>query len=61
MEEFDIDIVYRPGRWHGNVDGPTIAYEGVGDVLEDDDFPDAQSWPLMQKKHLKNIRKSFNI
>jgi len=41
MEEFDIDIVHRPGRWHGNVDGLTRAYEGVGDVLEDDDFPNA--------------------
>jgi len=41
MEEFDIDIVHRPGRRHGNVDGLTRAYEGVGDVLEDDDFPDA--------------------
>jgi len=41
MEEFDIDIVHRPGRWHGNVDGLTRAYEGVGDVSEDDDFPDA--------------------
>jgi hypothetical protein len=41
MEEFDIDIVHRPGRRHGNVNGLTRAYEGVGDVSEDDDFPDA--------------------
>jgi len=41
MEEFDIDIVHRLGGWHGNVDGLTKAYEGVGDVSEDDDFPDA--------------------
>jgi hypothetical protein len=40
MEEFDIDIVHRPGRRHGNVDGLTRAYEGVGDVSEDDDFLD---------------------
>ncbi len=40
MEEFDIDIVHRPGRWHGNVNGLTKAYEGVGDVSEDDDFLD---------------------
>jgi len=40
MEEFDIDIVHRPKRRHGNVDGLTRAYEGVGDVLKDDDFPD---------------------
>jgi hypothetical protein len=41
MEEFDIDIVHCPGRRHTNVDGLTRAYEGVGDVSEDDDFPDA--------------------
>jgi hypothetical protein len=41
MEEFDIDIVHRLGRRHGNVDGLTRTYEGVGDVSEDDDFPDA--------------------
>ncbi len=40
MEEFDVDIVHRPRRRHGNVDGLTRAYEGVGDVSEDDDFPD---------------------
>jgi hypothetical protein len=39
MEEFDIDIVDRPGRRHGNVDGLTKPYERMGDVLEDDDFP----------------------
>jgi hypothetical protein len=41
MEEFDNDIVHRPGKWHGNVDRLTRAYKGVGDVLEDDDFLDA--------------------
>jgi len=41
MEEFDINIVHRPGRQHDNVDGLTKTYEGVGDVLKDDDFPDA--------------------
>jgi len=40
MEEFDIDIVHHPGRRHGNVDGLTRAYEGMGDVSEDGDFPD---------------------
>jgi hypothetical protein len=40
MEEFDIDIVHRLGRRHGNVDGLTRAYEVVGVVLEDDDFSD---------------------
>jgi hypothetical protein len=41
MEEFDIDIIHRPGRRHGNVDGLTRAYEGMGDVSGDDDFPNA--------------------
>jgi len=41
MEKIDIDIVNHPGRRHGNVDGLTRAYEGVGDVSEDDDFSDA--------------------
>jgi len=41
MEKFDIDIVHRPGRRHGNVDGLIRAYEGVGDVSKDDDFLDA--------------------
>jgi hypothetical protein len=41
MEEFNFDIIHRLGRQHGNVDGLTMAYEGVGDVLEDDDFPNA--------------------
>jgi len=40
MEEFNIDIVHRPGRRHGNVDGLTRTYKGVGVVSEDDDFPD---------------------
>jgi hypothetical protein len=38
MDEFDIDIVHCPRRRHDNVDGFTRAYEGVGDVSEDDDF-----------------------
>ncbi len=41
MEEFDIDIVHHLGRRHGNVDGLTRAYEGMGDVSEDDKFSDA--------------------
>jgi hypothetical protein len=41
MEEFDINIVHRPGRRHGKVDGLIRAYEGVGDVSKDDDFPNA--------------------
>ncbi len=41
MEEFDINIVHHLGRWHGNVDGLTRAYEGMGDVSEDENFPNA--------------------
>jgi hypothetical protein len=36
MEEFDIDIIHRPRRRHGNVDGFIKTYERVGDVSEDD-------------------------
>ncbi len=36
MEEFD--IVHCPGKQHDIVDGLIMAYKGVGDVLEDDDF-----------------------
>jgi hypothetical protein len=43
MKEFDIDIdiIHCLGRWHGNVDGLIRAYEIVGDVSKDDDFPNA--------------------
>jgi hypothetical protein len=41
MEEFDINIVHRPGRRHGNVDGLTRAYERMGDVSKNNDFPNA--------------------
>jgi hypothetical protein len=47
MEEFDIDIVHHPKRQHGNVDGLTRTYEGMGDVSKDDDFSDAAICPLM--------------
>ncbi len=50
MEEFDIDIVHRPGRRHGNVDGLTRTYEGVGDVSEDDDLPDAAIMSINAKE-----------
>ncbi len=56
MEEFDIDIVHRPGRRHGNVDGLTKAYEGVGDVLKDDDFLDATIMSINIEKTLKEYR-----
>jgi len=56
MEEFDIDIVHRPGRQHGNVDGLTRAYEGVGDVSEDDDFPDATIMSINAKETPEEYR-----
>jgi hypothetical protein len=60
MEEFDIDIVHRPRRRHGNVHGFTRAYEGVGDVLEDDDFPDATIMSINAKEAPEEYWKSFN-
>ncbi len=58
MEEFDIDIdiVHHPGRQHGNVDGLTKTYKGVGDVLEDDDFPDAAIMAINVKKTLEEYQ-----
>jgi hypothetical protein len=32
MEEFDIDIIHRLKKEHGNVDGLIRAYEGMDDV-----------------------------
>ncbi len=57
MEEFDINIVHHPGRWHGNVNGLTKAYEGVGDVLEDDDFSDAAIMTINANEAPKEYRK----
>jgi len=59
MEEFDIDIVHCLGRQHGIVDGFTMAYEGVGDVSEDDDFLNTVM-TINAKKHMRNTKKSFN-
>ncbi len=56
MEEFDIDIIHCPGRRHGNVDGFTKAYEGVGDVLEDDDFPDAAIMAINAEEALEEYQ-----
>jgi hypothetical protein len=56
MEKFDIDIVHRPGRWHGNVDGLIRAYERVGDVSEDDDFPDAAIMSINAKEAPEEYR-----
>jgi hypothetical protein len=56
MEEFDIDIVHRPGRRHGNVDDLTRAYERMGDVSEDDDFPDATIMAINAKEAPEEYR-----
>jgi len=58
MEEFDIDIdiVHHSGRQHGNVDGLTRAYEGVGDVLKDDDFLDATIMAINAEEALEEYR-----
>jgi len=56
MEEFDIDIVHCPGRRHGNVDGLIRAYERVGDVSKDDDFPDAAIMSINAKEAPKEYR-----
>jgi hypothetical protein len=60
MEEFDINIVHRPRRRHGNVDGLTRAYEGVGVVSEDEDFPDTTIMSINVEKAPENIGKSFD-
>jgi hypothetical protein len=39
-----------------NVDGLTRAYEGVGDVLEDDDFPDATIMTINVEEYQKIIQ-----
>ncbi|CAN5954334.1 unnamed protein product [Sphagnum jensenii] len=56
VTEFDIDIVHRPGRRHGNVDGLTRAYEGMGDVSEDDDFSDATIMSINAEEALEEYR-----
>jgi hypothetical protein len=56
MEEFDTDIVHRPKRRHGNVDGLTRAYEGMGDVLENDDFSDVTIMTINANETLKEYR-----
>jgi len=56
MEEFDIDIVHRLRRRHGNVDVLIRAYEGMGDVLEDDDFLDAAIMSINAKEAPKKYR-----
>jgi hypothetical protein len=56
MEEFDIDIIHRSRRWHGNVDGLIRAYERVGDISEDDDFSDATIMAINAKEALEEYR-----
>ncbi len=50
MEEFDIDIVYRPKRRHGNIDGFTRTYKRVGDVSKDDNFLDVTIMTINAKE-----------
>jgi len=52
-----LSIVHRPGRRHGNVDGFTRAYKGVGDVSEDDDFPDATIMSINVEEAPKEYQK----
>jgi len=40
-------------KWHGNVDGLIRAYERVGDVRKDDDFPDATIMTINLKKSIE--------
>ncbi len=56
MEEFDIDIIHCPGRRHDNVDGLAKTYEGVGDVLEDDDFLDVAIMSINAEETLEEYR-----
>jgi hypothetical protein len=56
MKEFDIDIVHRPRRQHGNVDGLIRAYEGVGNVSKDDNFLNLTIMTINAKKTLKEYR-----
>jgi hypothetical protein len=56
MEEFDLDIIHHSGRQHGNVDGLTRAYEGVGEVSKDDDFPDATIMIINTEKVFEEYR-----
>jgi hypothetical protein len=56
MEEFDIDIFHCLRRRHGNVDGLTKAYEGVGDVLKDNDFQDAAIMTINAEEMPKEYR-----
>jgi hypothetical protein len=50
MKEFDLDIVHWSEKGHGNVNGLTRAYERMGDVLEDDDFPNVTIMTINVKK-----------
>jgi hypothetical protein len=50
IEEFNIDIIHRPKWRHGNVDGLIRAYEKVGDVSTNDDFPDTTIMTINAKE-----------
>ncbi len=53
IEEFGINIVHHLRRRHGNVDGLIRAYEGEGDVLKDDDIPNAKIITINAEEMLK--------
>jgi len=53
MEEFDLNIVHWPRKQHRNVDCLIRVYEGVGDVLKDDDFLNAMTI------NVKNVAKEY--
>ncbi len=57
MEEFDIDIVHLSWRQHDNVDDLTRAYEEMGDVSKDNDFPNATIMTTNVEKLLEKYRK----
>ncbi len=61
MEEFNIHIVHRPRRRHDNVMALQEHMKEWVMFQRMTTFQMLQSCPLMQKKHLKNIERSFNI
>jgi hypothetical protein len=40
-------------KWHDNVDGLIRAYEKVGDIRKDDDFPDVTIMTINVKKTIE--------
>ncbi|KAH9318924.1 hypothetical protein KI387_020693, partial [Taxus chinensis] len=46
LQEFEFDIIDRPGKKHVNADALSRAYDGLGSSCDDDDFPDATLFSL---------------